>query len=194
MRTSAELLLASGSPRRSELLAQIGVNFIVVPVDIDETPRAYEQPESYVQRLSLLKAKAGYQHSQVTLPALGADTIVLLDGQILGKPHDKEDALVMLEKLSGRCHRVLSAVSIVTEGFQATRLSSSQVSFCRISVVKREMYWKTGEQLGKAGAYAIQGKAALFIERLEGSYSGVMGLPLYETGKLLAEVGIDPLR
>ncbi len=193
-RSKAELVLASGSPRRSELLTQIGVNFIVLSVDIDESPHAQEQPKAYVQRLASLKAREGYRHAQFSLPALGADTIVYLDDEILGKPRDKDEALEMLEKLSGRRHQVLSAISIVTDGFQATRLSTSHVSFRQISAVEREQYWATGEPIGKAGAYAIQGRAALFIKHLEGSYSAVMGLPLYETGQLLAEIGIDPLR
>ena len=192
-RSKVDLVLASASPRRSELLLQIGVNFIVVAVDIDETRHSHELPEAYVRRLALQKAKAGYARSHLSSPVLGADTIVALDGQILGKPRDKDEALVMMEMLSGRRHQVLSAVTIVADGFQGMRLSSSYVSFRKTSAVERERYWNTGEQIGKAGAYAIQGRAAVFIERLEGSYSGVMGLPLYETGEILEEVGIDPL-
>lgn len=193
-RCRADLILASHSPRRNELLVQIGVNFVVESVGIDETPLVHERPEAYVRRLAMLKAEEGYRHSQCSLPVLGADTIVYVEGHILGKPRDKHEALGMLEKLSNARHRVLSAVSIVAGGIKATRLSISHVSFRHISAAEREQYWKTGESLGKAGAYAIQGRAAIFIERLEGSYSGVMGLPLYETAQLLAKIGIDPLR
>lgn len=193
-RCNAKLILASGSPRRKELLDQIGVNFIVEAVVVDESLREHEQPQAYVQRLATLKAEVGQRRAQHSLPVLGADTIVFVEGQILGKPRDKREALGMLERLSGRRHQVLSAVSMVADGCKAIRLCTSHVSFRHISATEREKYCKTGEPLGKAGAYAIQGKAAVFIERLEGSYSGVMGLPLYETARLLAEVGIDPLR
>ncbi len=190
----AELILASGSPRRRELLAQIGLKFKVLAVDIDETRRSHEQAEAYVRRLARLKALTGYLRVRKSAPVLGADTIVVLGSTILGKPANRDEALSMLEKLSGRTHKVLTAVSVRAEGYDATRLSVSHVKFRSISLAERCVYWASGEPVDKAGAYAIQGKAAVFIEYLEGSYSGVMGLPLFETAELLSQIGIDPLR
>lgn len=187
------LVLASASPRRRELLAQIGVPHRVLAVDLDEGRRPGEAVEDFVQRLALDKALAGWR----TLPAverapvLGADTLVVLDGEPLGKPADRDAALTMLARLSGRSHEVLTAVALVTPE-PRVRLSRSRVSFRPTSAAERRAYWDSGEPVDKAGAYGIQGLGAIFVARLEGSYSGVMGLPLFETAELLAEAGIHP--
>jgi septum formation protein len=188
----SEIILASGS-RRRELLAQIGVDFKVMAVDIDEQRRSHESAESYVQRLACNKAQVGFNRAGKSIPALGADTCIGLDNAILGKPVDREEAMFMLETLSGRTHRVLTAVTLTAPGYEATRLCVSLVSFRPISATECQAYWATGESMGKAGAYAIQGKGAIFVKSLQGSYSGVMGLPLFETAELLMEIGIQPL-
>lgn len=187
------LLLASASPRRRALLAQIGVVFEVLGVDVDETQYNGESPRAYAQRLALKKAQAGWRLSARGIPTLGADTTVELDGQTLGKPADKTRALAMLAALSGREHRVHTAVAIVGGGRYARRLSSTRVVFRDLSARECDAYWASGEPFGKAGAYAIQGKAAAFVREIHGSYSGVVGLPLFETAELLAEVGIRVL-
>jgi len=189
------LYLASQSPRRRELLAQIGLRFEVVPVEVDETPRPGEAPADLVQRLALEKAVAGLARlpGGARGPVLGADTEVVIDGQVLGKPRDEEDAGAMLARLSGRSHHVLSAVALAVPDRQAVRLSLSTVWFRHTTSGERQAYCATGEPLDKAGAYAIQGLAAVFIPRVEGSYSGVMGLPLFETAELLRELGIEAM-
>jgi septum formation protein len=183
------LILASASPRRAELLKQIGVKFETHPVDINETPQLGELPEDYVKRLAIEKARAAlvsYQQNEVMV--LGSDTAVAIDGEILGKPCDKEHALSMLRKLSGRTHQVLTSVALI--GLHETCIvSSNEVSFKNLTEDEINWYWGTTEPLGKAGAYAIQGKGAVFVEHLEGSFSGVMGLPLFETNQLLTEHG-----
>ncbi|MDX1252351.1 MAG: septum formation inhibitor Maf [Gammaproteobacteria bacterium] len=191
-----DIYLASSSPRRRELLEQIGIGYQILNVEVDETPRQNEAPELYVSRLALAKARAGWQTlaAQPRRPVLGADTAVVVEGEVLGKPRDREDGLAMLERLSGRCHHVLTAVSLVDEEREAARLSVSRVTFRAITAEERAAYWDSGEPAGKAGAYAIQGRAAIFVAYLEGSYSGVMGLPLYETSELLAEFGITSIR
>ncbi|OBS09960.1 Maf family protein [Acidihalobacter prosperus] len=181
----ARLLLASASPRRSALLDQIGVTHRVVPAHVDETHRMGEAAADYVCRLALDKARAGWRQRQDERAALGADTAVVLDGDILGKPADAEEAEAMLARLSGRAHRVCSAVALTDGTREEVRLSESEVWFRAIAPAERARYVATGEPLDKAGAYAIQGWAAIFIEHLSGSYSGVMGLPLYETAALL---------
>lgn len=189
-----QICLASASPRRRELLDQIGMRYQVLAVDIPEVPRANEAPAVYVQRLALQKARAGWQRGDQSLAVLGADTEVVLDGEVLGKPRDREHGLAMLERLSGRSHSVLTAVALVHDTREAVRLCESTVAFRPTSAGERAAYWATGEPVGKAGAYAIQGHGAAFIARLEGSYSGVMGLALYETVELLAAFGIDIFR
>jgi septum formation protein len=188
------VILASASPRRSQLLTQIGVAHRILPVDANETPHAGETPEDYVLRVAAEKSRHGRECSGGGLPVLAADTAVVLDGGILGKPRDATDALEMLRRLSGREHRVLSAVALCcpANGKQ-TALSISRVCFRELGEGEIRAYWRTGEPCGKAGAYAIQGLAAVFIERLEGSYSGVMGLPLFETAQLLRQAGIYSL-
>lgn len=185
-----QVLLASASPRRRELLWQIGVAHRVLATDIDESALPGEVAAVLVQRLARGKARAGLAQAQ-GLPVLGADTVVVLDGQVYGKPADADEAQRMLLALGGHSHQVLSAVAVVTaEGALHERLSSSQVTMRPISVAEARWYWQTGEPAGKAGGYAIQGRAAQFIADLQGSYSGVMGLPLFETAQVLAAAGI----
>jgi septum formation protein len=188
--------LASASPRRAELLRQIGVDFTVLPCAVDECGLGGEAPEEQVLRLALAKARAGWvQRGRILdLPVLGADTLVVLDGKVFGKPRDRADALAMLATLSGRVHAVLSAVAMGRGDEQQARLSVSHVRFRPIRHDEAERYWATGEPADKAGAYAIQGFGAVFVERLEGSYSAVMGLPLFETAELLAAFGVLPWR
>ena len=190
-RSAPQLVLASASPRRQELLQQIGVSFTVSPVDIDESPLMDESPATYVERMALEKARAGWETSNKTLPVLGSDTAVVIDEQILGKPRDRAHGMQMLQQLSGRDHTVMTAVSLVREHETGIRLSESKVVFSDIPYEELIRYWESGEPADKAGAYAIQGKAAVFIRRLEGSFSGVMGLPLNETAELLTSFGID---
>jgi septum formation protein len=203
-----QLYLASASPRRAELLTQLGLNFEVLKLELPEVPLPDEAPEAFVQRLAEDKARAGLATLPTAqqVPVLGADTAVVVDDKVLGKPADRDAALAMLAQLSGRCHRVLSAVAVVgrddlgqdranveAQVKVRVRCNESRVCFRPVSAAERAAYWATGEPADKAGAYGIQGLAALFIERLEGSYSGVMGLPLFETGELLREFGIEIL-
>jgi septum formation protein len=183
------LCLASVSPRRRELLAQIGVTFTVAAADIDETALSGEIPREYVARLARDKALAVVRGGE-RLPVLAADTTVVLEGRIFGKPRDRAEALSMLGSLSGRTHEVLTAVALVDARGVSQRLSASSVRFRSVSAQEWAAYWETGEPGDKAGGYAIQGLAAVFIESLAGSYSAVMGLPLFETAELLREAGI----
>lgn len=176
--------LASVSPRRRELLAQIDVAHLVTGAHIDESVHAGEPPRDYVQRMARSKAQAVWSQDQ-SLPVLAADTTVVLDDVIFGKPENRSDALRMLAALSGRTHEVLTAVSLATAAGISMRLSESHVTFRALTGEECEAYWATGEPRDKAGAYAIQGRAAVFIAALSGSYSGVMGLPLFETAELL---------
>jgi septum formation protein len=188
--------LASQSPRRRELLLQIGVPFRPVGVDVDEAVRQGEAAADYVVRVAIAKAQAGWHAASGkegtgrAAPVLGADTAVVLDGRILGKPLDRDDAVRMLGELSGRTHAVLTAVALCDAAGTAWRMSASDVSFRDIDPQERRAYADTGEPEGKAGAYAIQGYAAVFVEQLQGSYSGVMGLPVFETAALLAAAGV----
>ena len=193
--SSQQIYLASGSPRRRELLAQIGVRFTVLSIAVDETPLPSEAAANYVGRLALAKARAGMRLLArcARWPVLGADTAVVLDGNILGKPRDRMHALAMLTALSGREHHVLSAVAMVTAERELQRLQVSRVKFRPLTPVECAAYWDTGESMDKAGGYAIQGRAAAFIAELHGSYSGVMGLPLFETDELLRHFGIHTL-
>lgn len=180
------LILASTSPRRRELLAQLDIEFEVAAVAVDERPLAAELASDHVCRLALAKARAGAANYGPHVRVLGADTVVVLEGEIFGKPTDRDHAAVMLGRLSGHTHQVLTAVARVQDASHAVRLSSSEVTFRPLSPTEIAAYCDTGEPLDKAGAYAIQGRAAAFIRHLEGSYSGVMGLPLFETAELLA--------
>ena len=212
--------LASKSPRRRILLQQIGIDYAIVDAPIDETRRADECPQPFVERMAREKALAGLAalRNACIAPVLAADTAVVLDGQVLGKPRDEEHAMEMLRALSGRMHHVISTVAVAAGGggggggggeqdaadrdghspdigtaagdMPKFMTSVSRVSFREISYEERRAYCATGEPLDKAGAYAIQGRAATFITRLDGSYSGVMGLPLFETASLLREAGI----
>lgn len=188
---AATLYLASGSSRRRELLTQIGVPFVPLSVAIDETPAPDETPAAYVERLARGKAAAGLASlADRQAVVLGADTTVVLDGRILGKPGERAEALAMLQALGGREHEVLTAVALAAVGRSAVRVVRSRVAFRPLTSAEAEAYWATGEPLDKAGGYAIQGFAAVFVSGLEGSYSAVVGLPLCETAQLLAEFGI----
>lgn len=184
------LYLASGSPRRRELLTQIGVPFSVVSAPIDETPLPDESAPAYVERLARAKAAAGLACLEGPAVVLGADTAVVLDGRILGKPENREDALAMLADLSGREHQVLTAVAL-SDGQRVHSLCvTSKVRFRAISAEEAQRYWASGEPADKAGGYAIQGLGAVFVTGLSGSYSAVVGLPLSEMAELLGQFGI----
>jgi septum formation protein len=186
------IVLASASRRRSELLGQIGVRHRVVAADLDERPRDGEEPRAYVERLAREKAAAvsGSLGGGTAAPVLAADTTVVLDGRIYGKPVDEQECVSMLSALSLRRHEVLTAVALDREGETATATNASFVTFRRIGADECRRYWASGEPAGKAGAYAIQGLGAVFVSRLEGSFSGVMGLPLFETALLLDAAGV----
>ncbi|UCG72636.1 MAG: septum formation inhibitor Maf [Chromatiales bacterium] len=182
--------LASASPRRRELLQQLGVACVVCPADVDESSRRGERPEEYVRRVAVDKAQA--VAASVAEPAalvLAADTAVVQDGKIFGKPTDRADALQMLAALSGATHEVFSGVAVVSGTDCRHAVSRSAVRFRAISPGEAGAYWHTGEPADKAGAYAIQGLGAMFVEALQGSYSGVMGLPLFDTARLLESFG-----
>jgi septum formation protein len=183
------LILASASPRRKELLDQIGVRHTVYAVDIDETPLNNETPLAYVQRVAAEKSAACAAILQTTQPVLAADTSVILGDVIMGKPKDKENALTMLRQLSGKTHQVYSAISLrgVTH---SEAMSITDVTFKELSEQEILDYWHSGEPLDKAGAYAIQGKGSVFVTAINGSFSGVVGLPLFETAELLRQQGI----
>lgn len=186
------LYLASRSPRRLQLLEQIGVCFEVIDPDVPEVRAVDESAEDYVDRVARDKARAGLAqcvHDDGAV-VLGADTEVVLDGRVFGKPRDAEDAMAMLRALSGRTHRVVSVVWCVAKGRERSVRSVSEVRFAGLSAGEIERCVATGEPFGKAGGYAIQGHAGMFIEHLSGSYSGVMGLPLHETARLLREFGV----
>ncbi len=189
MDTSPVLCLASVSPRRQELLNQIGVPHIVTGAHIDEAVRTGEAPREYVTRMAREKALAVRQKGE-RLPVLAADTTVVLDEVIFGKPKGRTDGIAMLHSLSGRVHDVLTAVALAVDADVAVMVSTSEVRFCPLTLEECEAYWETGEPRDKAGGYAIQGRGALFIEWLSGSYSGVMGLPLFETAELLRAAGV----
>jgi septum formation protein len=186
------IVLASASPRRRELLAQLGVPHEVLAVEVDETPLPGEQPQALARRLARAKAVAGRARAGGRRAVLGSDTVVAVEARIFGKPGDRDDALVMLAALSGREHRVLTAVALALHGADGPvheALSETRVRMRPIAPAEAAAYWETGEPVGKAGAYAIQGLGAVFIEQIHGSYSGVMGLPLYETARLLQSAG-----
>lgn len=188
----ATLYLASGSPRRRELLTQIAVPFLTQIAPIDENALPGESPIAYVERLARAKAQAGLAALAETadVVVLGADTAVVLDGRILGKPAGRDDALATLNALSGRTHQVLTAVALVSRERLESRVVTSQVTFRPLSQAEIEAYWASGEPQDKAGCYGIQGLAAVFVSQLHGSYSAVVGLPLCETAALLAEFAI----
>ncbi|MCX4190105.1 Maf family protein [Methylophaga sp. OBS3] len=190
------IYLASGSPRRRELLSQIGVQFDVLSVSVDESVLAGELAADYVQRVAVDKAKAGLSLLQsrsdlVYRPILAADTAVIVDDTIFGKPTDDEQAKTFLQQLSGRQHQVLSSVVLATNKNITVRCQLNQVRFANLSGADIEWYIATGEGRDKAGSYAVQGLAAQFIEHIDGSFSGIMGLPLFETRQLLQECLAD---
>jgi len=185
-----QLILASASPRRKELLDQINVRYQVYPINIDETPLHNEIPMAYVQRLAAEKSAACVAQLKTQLPVLAADTSVVLGDLIMGKPKDQEDAVQMLTLLSGKTHQVYSAISLRgREHSQAVSITA--VKFRSLSKQEIIDYWRTGEPLDKAGSYAIQGIGGVFVESIVGSFSGVVGLPLFETAELLSKQGIE---
>ena len=185
------IVLASASPRRREILTQMGVAHSLAEHSVDEVAHVGEAAADFVQRLALEKSlSVQSSNPQLTLPILGSDTIVVCDQQILGKPVDRADALRMLSLLSGRQHQVLSAVALCLGARSQVILSRSDVSFKPLTPQEIDLYWASGEPIGKAGAYAIQGLGGMFVSALSGSFSGVMGLPVFETAQLLAEFGV----
>ncbi len=186
------VFLASGSPRRRELLRQIGVAVRLLEICVDESALPNEEPCLYVTRLACAKADAGWicREAATGAPVLAADTAVIIDDAILGKPGDEEEAAMMLARLSGRSHQVMSAVALRSDEGIQSRVSRSVVSFRAIGAAEALRYWQTREPCDKAGGYGIQGFGAVFITDLRGSYSGVMGLPLYETAQLLDAAGV----
>ena len=185
------IILASGSPRRRELLKQLAVNFEVAAADIDESFVEGETPRDYVLRLSREKALAGFNHCAGRLPALGSDTIVLLDGEILGKPESRREAMGMLQRLSGRTHQVYSGVALALDTRTVLdTLNITAVTFGEMPEPWIRQYCQGDEPMDKAGAYAVQGGTGQYISRIEGSYSSVMGLPLFETAELLRRAGL----
>jgi septum formation protein len=189
------IYLASASPRRQELLRQVGVPFEALPSGIEEEHGPNETPADYVRRVALEKARAVTDtiraRGRPLHPVLGADTEVVLGTEVLGKPRDREHGLAILRRLAGRTHEVLTGLALLHRGLEFTALSSSRVSFGPISEDELSEYWETGEPADKAGAYAVQGRAAVFITNIDGSYSGIMGLPLHEFWLLLRRVDRD---
>ncbi len=186
-----EIILASASPRRRELLAQIGVHCLVYPVPVDETPLPQEKPDHYVRRVAAEKSLRARESCSEPLPVLAADTAVVLHGRIMGKPQDRRQALAMLSTLSGQRHCVYSAVSLRVQGQHHLLHNVTEVQFRELGESEIRRYWQSGEPADKAGAYAIQGLGSIFVKNIQGSYSGVVGLPLYETAELLQRAGID---
>ncbi len=185
------VILASASPRRAELLTQMGVSFEQRPADVDESRLDGESPELYVQRLARSKANTALAKCNDCV-VIGSDTVVVLGNDVLGKPKDELDHARMFAQLSGRTHHVLTAVTVASRTRSDHAISRSEVTFTHVSAADTAQYWRTGEPGDKAGGYAVQGLAAMFIERLSGSYSGVMGLPIRETATLLARFDVIP--
>jgi septum formation protein len=186
------IILASASERRSRLLAQIGVRHETRAMDLDESQRDGEAPRDYVLRLAREKASAAVhaQGAGAGRPVLAADTAVVLDGRVYGKPADEDECVAILTALAGRTHEVLTGIALARAGAVQTAFSATRVSFRAIDAAECRRYWASGEPAGKAGAYAIQGLGAVFVSRIEGSHSGVMGLPLFETATLLDAAGV----
>lgn len=191
------IYLASQSPRRAELLRQIGVQFSVHAVDIDESRQPGESASDYVRRIAEYKARRALEEITASEPAplvIAADTTISLDGDIIGKPADRRQCRCILDRLSGREHQVMTAVALATRDRLELRLSENRVWFRVLERHEIEAYCDDPEPMDKAGAYAIQGKAAIFVSRLEGSYSSVMGLPLFETAELLRSADVQLIR
>ena len=190
--SSSLLILASASPRREKLLRQLGVNFVSEPQDIIEEKRIDESPEKFVKRMAEEKASSAFgKRKEKDIVVVASDTIVVCDKRVLGKPKDKSDGIKMLLTLSNKTQRVLSAVTVANTLRYKSTVSETSVSFREISEIEAECYWDSGEPEGKAGGYAIQGCGAVFVQSINGSYSGVMGLPLFQTAQLLSEFGIN---
>ncbi|MCU4676581.1 Maf-like protein [Catenovulum sp. 2E275] len=182
------IYLASKSPRRQALLSQLGVKFELIEGEIDETPFINEDAKAYVLRLATAKAQAGWQNSQKDKAVLGSDTIVVFNGELLGKPTGLQDAIRMLSMLSGQTHQVMTAVCLYRENTILTDVVISQVTFAKLTKQEIVEYWQTGEPLDKAGSYAIQGIGGQFVVNINGNYSAIVGLPLYQTKQLLAQL------
>lgn len=186
------ILLASKSPRRQELLKQIGIDYEVINTDIDEAVLPNEMPMHYVIRIAREKALAAQSIlGQSVHPILTADTTVTINGQLLGKPNDRDDFQQMMTLLSGNTHHVLTAIALHFQGMTLTKLSTSSVTFAKLPLSFIDHCWQTGEPCDKAGGYAIQGLMAQYIQRIDGSYSGIMGLPLFELTEALHEIGYN---
>jgi septum formation protein len=185
------LILASASPRRQDILRSLGIEFSVQPVAVDEQRTRDESPDNMVRRLA--RAKAAAAEADPRQLVIGADTAVVLGDEVLGKPRDEADAIAMLLRLSGKTHRVLTGVALRGPTGVADATSCTTVTFREISRDEACDYWHSGEPADKAGAYGIQGRGGVFVERLEGSYSGVVGLPVFETAELLREAGVNIL-
>lgn len=184
----AQIYLASRSPRRRELLSQLNIQFEIVDGEIDESQLAGENAEQYVQRLAQAKAQQGWKNSPKDKPVLGSDTIVVYQDRLLGKPTNQQDAVNTLTLLSGQQHQVITSVAICWQDRVETITVSSDVEFAPISESQAIEYWQTGEPQDKAGSYAIQGIGGQFVKRIQGSYSAIVGLPLYETKQLVEKV------
>jgi septum formation protein len=185
-----DLVLASASARRAEILRQIGVSYCIVPANIDETPLPQESAIDYVKRMAMEKAEHVMSQSAMVKPILGADTCVVCDSKIFGKPLNQDQAVDMLTALSGRSHWVLTAVAVRDAKSCFVKMSKTEVTFRQISRTECQRYWETSEPCDKAGSYAIQGYGAVFVKSIKGSYSGVVGLPVEETTYLLHKFGI----
>lgn len=190
MPQTPQVYLASQSPRRQELLRQVGVRFALADSAVDEVPQPGQAPADYAVAMAVAKARAARVPDGAALPVLGADTDVALGGDILGKPRDRADGLDMLRRLAHRTHQVYSAVAILHGERVETALSVTDVSFGTVTPAQAETYWDSGEPADKAGGYGIQGLGAQFVKEIRGSYSGVVGLPLYETLQLLRRFGV----
>jgi septum formation protein len=188
--TKMDIHLASSSPRRHEILAALGLNFTAAGVDIDETRHDAEPVDAMVLRLAVAKVEAARARLKGSVPVIGADTAVAVDDQILGKPRSEDEALTMLRTLSGRDHRVLTGVALAYRGDVSTAISVTKVRFREIGPDEARAYWQSGEPRDKAGAYAVQGLGGVFVESISGSYTGVVGMPVFETATLLEKVGL----
>lgn len=190
---SGLLHLASASPRRREILESLGLRFTFEGVDVDETREPDEGARDMALRLAVAKARAAENADDASRVILAADTVVVLDDSVFGKPDSMQNALAMLAELSGRCHTVVTAVAVYYQNEIRSAISESEVRFRQISPDEAAQYWQSGEPCDKAGAYAIQGLGGIFVESLSGSYSGIVGLPVFETARMLREVGIVAL-
>lgn len=186
-----EIILASASSRRQQLLDQINIRYHVMPVDVDESAQKDESHIKLVQRLACLKAETAWQQSDKTRPVLGADTLGVIGDSLLVKPIDYHDAHRMLSQMANNWHDIVTAIALYSPQGVQTALSVSRVQFRAIATDEIKAYWYSGEPQDKAGAYAIQGQGAVFVKRIEGSYSGIMGLPLYETHQLLQSIPVN---